>query len=51
MTSAAVCTEGFGDKGKLQLCAQRLAAVCMALRTRRDLQLSAQIKTVVFVKS
>ena len=32
-TSAAVCTEGFGAKEDLQLCAQRPAAVCADLRT------------------
>ena len=40
-----------GDKGNLQLCAQRPVAVCMALKTGHDLQLSAQIKTVILVKS
>ena len=34
-----------GEKEDLQLCAQRLAAVCAALRTEG----SAQIRTVVLV--
>ena len=40
-----VC-RGFCKKRKkdLQLCAERPAAVCAAVKDRRDLQLSAQIK-------
>ena len=45
MTSAAVCAEGFCKKRKkdLQLCAQKPAAVCAAIKKGRNLQLGAQI--------
>ena len=51
MTFAAQCVEGF-VKDKSQLCAWTTsAAECTEGFGRKDLQLSAQIRTVLVVKS
>ena len=49
-TSAAVCVEGFCKKGSAAECVDLELSV-QFVEDQEDLQLSAQIRTVVFVKS